>query len=413
MALLWKKDEPIIRSALETDVYKILMLAYIYRYYQYLKVKWGFKNRKTAIKLATYVPIAALREQFKAVMALRFSDADIAYLKGWEMFDSEFLGALQSLRLSMPLIREVDGQLVIEVEGTWFETTLWEIYIMAIVAELYNRNAAKEAGISERDLFDLGNARLTEKIDFLKRHPELVVALFGLRRRGSGPWEDHMTERMLTEIPQNISGVSNVFLAKKCGVAPIGTNAHELAMVEYSVARHMGPQEVRNSPYEVLRKWEKLYAHKALIMLSDTFGTDAFLRDLPPDIAQNWRGHRQDSGDAIQVGEKIIADYVRRDINPTRKLILFTDGLDTQRMLKLYEHFVGRIQIGFGVGTNFTNDFGAVSALSIVMKLMEAAGNPTVKLSDNLEKAMGPDQEVAFAKERFGYRSTFAEKTVY
>lgn len=412
MNMIWEKDVPIIRSALETDVYKILMLFYIWTYYPYLQVKWAFKNRKVEIPLAKYVSVGVLREQFQAVMQLRFSNADIAYLHSWGMFDPKFLRKLQSLRLSMPVISEVNGQLAIVVEGSWMETTLWEIYILAIVAELYSRGRAEADGITEKALYDEGMKRLERKVSFLQQHPELKLALFGLRRRASGLWEELLTQKLLAETT-NIIGVSNIYLAKKNAVEAMGTNAHELAMAEYAVSRHQSPMAVRQSPYQVLRNWERLYAHKSLIMLSDTFGTDAFLRDLPSDIALRWVGHRQDSGDAIEIGEKIIADYERRGIDPTEKRVLFTDGLDVERMLQLYEHFVGRIQIGFGVGTNFSNDFGLVKPLSIVMKLIEAAGNPTVKLSDNLAKAMGPEAEIAVAKHIFGYTNRFSEATTY
>lgn len=413
MAQLWKKDEPVIRSLLETDVYKILMLCYIWVYYPYLRVEWGFKNRKVKVPLATFVPADQLREELQAVMAMHFSDVDIDYLRGWEMFPEKFLRKLQKLTLSMPHLSEQDGQLVIEAEGTWLETTLWEIYILAIVAELYGRGRAAAEGISERDLFDEGMSRLMEKVDFLKRHPYLKVALFGLRRRFSGPWEDIVTDAMLSGTQSSITGVSNVYLAKKFGVPPIGTNAHELPMAEYAIARHMGPNAVRNAPYSVLEKWQGIYGQKALIMLPDTFGTDVFLRDLPPQYAWQWRGFRQDSGDAIKVGEKYIADYQRRGIDPMDKLALFTDGLDCQRMLQIYEALVGKINIGYGVGTNFTNDLGFIDPLSIVMKLMKAAGNPTVKLSDNLAKAMGPEEEIVAAKKIFGYTNRFSEATTY
>ncbi|MEK7639276.1 MAG: nicotinate phosphoribosyltransferase [Patescibacteria group bacterium] len=411
--MLWNKDTSIIRSALETDVYKILMLYYIWTYYPYLKVKWAFKNRKVDIPLGKFISEDALKEQLQAVTALRFSDADIEYLRSWEMFSEPFLKKLQNIRLDMPHVsKRDDGQLVIEVSGTWFETTLSEIYILAIVAELYLRGRAQVEGISEGALYDEGVRRLEQKIEFLNAHPILKFALFGLRRRASGPWEDFLTEQLLTKT-QSVTGTSNVYLAKQFKVTPIGTNAHELPMAEYAVSRHMGPVAVRQSPYEVLRKWERLYGHKALIMLSDTFGTDAFLRDLPSDIAVKWQGHRQDSGDAVLIGEKIIADYERRSIDPSEKRILFTDGLDLERMLKLHETFAGRIGVGFGIGTFISNDLGLIPALSIVMKLVEAAGNETVKLSDNIAKAMGSKDEVALAKKIFGYTNRFTQATTY
>ena len=140
--MLWQKNQPIIRSILETDVYKILMLFYIYEYYPYLQVKWAFKNRKTVIKLAQYIDVAQLREELQAVAALRFTVTDIAYLRRWGMFPESFLKELLYLILSMPHVEIVNGELVIESSGTWMETTLWEIYILAIIAELYGRGRA-------------------------------------------------------------------------------------------------------------------------------------------------------------------------------------------------------------------------------------------------------------------------------
>ncbi len=413
MSMLWQPDRPIIRSPLETDVYKILMLYYINEYYPYLSVRWAFKNRTTAVQLAQYVSVNELREQLQAVQQLRFSDADIAYLRGWEMFPPAFLRQLQSLRLTMPDITTRDGQLQIEASGSWLETTLWEIYILAIVAELYGRARALADDISERALYEEGMARLSGKVSFLRTHPELKLALFGLRRRFSQLWEERVTETMLTHARTSITGVSNVYLAQKYDVEAVGTNAHELPMAEYALARHQGPHAVRQAPYKVLAQWQQLYGHKALIMLPDTFGTEAFLRDLPPEYPHRWRGYRQDSGDARLIGEQYVADYERRGIDTQDKLILFTDGLDCARMLELNQAFAGRIMVGFGVGTNFTNDLGLVKPLSIVMKLREAAGNPTIKLSDNLAKAMGPEKEIAIAKQLFGYVGDFNEATTY
>lgn len=413
MALLWKKDEPIIRSVLETDVYKILMLYYIFEYYPYLKVKWAFKNRKVKIKLGSIIELNQLNEEFQAVEQLRFGDAEIAFFRTWGMFPEEFLRALRALRLKRPVVTiGDDGQLYIEAEGTWMETTLWEIYILAIIAELYGRGQAAAQGISEQALYDEGMRRLKEKVEFLQGNPQIKLALFGLRRRFSGLWEDTVTDVMLSET-KNITGVSNVFLAHEFKVEPIGTNAHELPMAEYAVARHMGPNAVHNAPYEVLRKWQQLYGHKALIMLPDTFGSDVFLRDLPSEYARHWRGYRQDSGDPVEKGYQYIADYQRRGIDPRDKLILFTDGLDCGAMHTLHKTFHQLIQIGFGVGTNFTNDLGPISPLSIVMKLIEAAGNPTIKLSDNIAKAMGPETEIEIAKRIFGYTNGFTEATTY
>ncbi|MCA9357216.1 nicotinate phosphoribosyltransferase [Candidatus Nomurabacteria bacterium] len=411
-SLLWEKDAPIIRSLVETDVYKLKMLYYIWIYYPYLRVKWAFTNRKVQIPLAKYVSVGALKEQLQAVMELRFSDDDIKYLMKRNEFSVKFLEELKKLRLSMPVVRECNGQLVIEVEGTWLETTLWEIYILAIVAELYGRGRAREMGIDEKSIYDASMQRLEEKIEFLTLHPELKINLYGLRRRLSGLFEDLMIQAM-TQRTNCIISVSNMYLARKNNVQSDGTNAHELPMAESAIARHISPEAVRQSPYEVLRKWEKLYGYSSLKMLSDTYGTEAFLSQLPQEIAVRWAGHRQDSGDPFVIGEMIIADYIRRGIDPSDKIIIFADGLDCQLMLRLYDRFASRINVGFGVGTNFSNDHGFFEALSIVVKLIEAAGNPTVKLSDNLAKGMGPEAEQQVIKSIFGYNGDFYQATRY
>ncbi len=415
MALLWEKDTPIVRSSMETDKYKLTMLYYFWTYYPYLKVKWAFKNRTTSVPLANYVSISELREQCQEVEKLRFSESDISYLRNLETinFPEEFLNFLRTIRLKMPILTKVGDQLIIEPQGLATNETLWEIYFLEIIAELYGRNRAKVDSIAERALYDEGMKRAKEKINFLKKHPELKILLFGLRRRVSGPWEEKMTEMFLTEASGNIVGVSNVHLAKKFGVKLMGSIAHETAMAEFAISRHTNKKAVRESLYDVLRKWERLYSNEALVMLSDTFGTDAFLQKLPTDIASNWSGHRQDSGDPFVIGEKIIADYQSRGINPLDKKIIFSDGLDCQKMLELHRRFGKRIQVAFGWGTNHSNDLGLIKPLSIVMKLVEASGNSTVKLSDNLAKAMGPGEEIQVAKEIFGYTNEFSETTVY
>lgn len=411
MAQLWKKDTPIISSLLETDVYKFLMLNYIFRYYTNLRASFSFINR-TDVDLLRYVDIDELRAELAHVASLRFSEEEIAHLMSWGMFQSAFPENLRELRLQMPDVSVVDGKLSVTADGLWSHSTMWEIPTLAIVAELYGRGRAKEEGISEDALYRSAMERLQAKVAFFNAHPGLRASQFGLRRRFSGPWEETMTKFILDETSL-FTGVSNVRLARELGVEAQGTNAHELPMAAYAYARGKSNFDARRSVYDVLRDWQTLYGQKALIMLPDAYGTDAFLDKLPDDYVYDWRGFRQDSGDAIAFGEQIIAHYQKYAVNPQEKLIIFSDGLTPERMQELHQHFAGRIGLAFGVGTNLSNDVGLIKPLSLVMKLSKVNGLPTVKLSDNIAKATGDATEVQVAKRIFGYDATFNEKAVY
>ncbi len=407
---LWTRG-PIITTLLEIDVYKILMLNYIFRYYPNLRVKFSFLNR-TDVDLLKYINLDELKAELAHVATLRFTPDEIAHLMGWRMFRSHFKQELAELRLEVPEVSVRAGRLSIEADGLWWQVMLWEIYVLAIVAELYGRGRAKAEGFTEEQLYAEGMRRLWEKIRFFRIHAHLRASQFGLRRRFSGLWEEMMTQTFMFETSL-FTGVSNVALARKLGVEAQGTNAHEMPMAAYANARGKSNFDARQSVYQVLHDWQMLYGQMALIMLPDAYGTDAFLDRLPDDYLYDWRGFRQDSGDAVVFGEKIITKYQEYGINPKEKLIIFSDGLTPERMETLHQHFAGRIGVAFGVGTNLTNDMGHIKALSLVMKLTEADGRPTVKLSDNIAKATGDRSEIEIAKRIFGYTTTFREEAVY
>lgn len=412
--LLWLKDAPIIRRIDENDVYKILMMYLIWKYYPNLKVKFGFKNRTVNVPLAAYVDTGELKEHISAVAQLSFTDEVIAVYRSWDMFPEDFLQFLKTMRLKELKVAVAGDQLRIETSGVWLRDTLWEIFVLCIVSELAGRGRAKEAGLTEADLWQRGNDLLTEKIKLFNAYPELRLAQFGLRRRYSALWEDHVTERLLTECaPGIITGVSNMYLAQRFGVPAQGTNAHELPMALTALARHVSPQAMRDAPYLVLKLWQLLFGHKSLIMLDDAYGSDGFRSNLPRHFLEDFKGFRHDSGNPFQYGEDTIAFYKANGIDPRNRLIIFSDGLTPQKIIALFERFRGRIMIAFGVGTNLTNDFGVLDALSLVMKIIEAAGNPAVKLSNNLNKATGPKAEIAYYSKVFGYTNTAREQVVY
>jgi nicotinate phosphoribosyltransferase len=412
-SLLWNQHAPIIRRVDENDVYKIMMMYLIWSEYPNLRVKFGFKNRTTAVQLSQYIDQVQLQEQLHVCQQLRFTDEVLAIFRSWEMFPEEYLQALKSLQFTLPDTGlAADGSFFMNTNGLWFNDTPWEIYGLPVVSELYGLGRANAEGISESALFNEADRRLSEKIAFFKKHPYLKISQFGLRRRFSGLWEEHVTQRLLDET-KVITGVSNMYLADKFGVPTQGTNAHELPMALTALARHSGPKAMRDAPYLVLRLWQKLFGHKSLIMLDDAYGSESFRRDLMREFLESYRGFRHDSGDPIVYGEAVVQLYQKFGINHRSKVIIFSDGLTPEKALQIYTHFKGRIIVLFGMGTNLTNDMGLLSPLSLVMKITEAAGNPAVKLSNNLNKATGVPDEVEYYKKVFGYVNTKRQALVY
>lgn len=410
--LLWD-DSPIIRRIDENDVYKILMMYMMWSYYPNLQVAFGFTNRTVSVPLAKYVDIGELNEQLRAVAELRFTDEVIDIYRSWQMFPPDFLKWLPTIRLEVPSVRRNGDQLEITARGPWADVTLWEIPVLCIVSELYGRGYARAHNISERELWDEGNQRLDRKIELFNANPDLRIAQFGMRRRFSKLWETHATDRLLSECGNIFTGVSNMFLANRFGVEAVGTNAHEAPMALTALAQHVSPAAMREASYRVLKLWQRLYSHKSLIILDDTYGSDVFRRRLPTYYLEAFKGFRHDSGDPFKYGEDTIALYEQHGIDPTGRLIIFSDGLNPQKAIDLLNHFRGRILVAFGMGTNLTNDLGLIEALSLVMKVIEAAGNSAVKLSNNLNKATGEDAQVAYYKEVFGYTNTAREAVVY
>lgn len=413
MSLLWKKDEPIITDLLETDVYKILMLNYDFRYYTNTIATFSFINRSD-VDLLKYINLDELREQLAHVATLRFTPAAIDHLMSWGMFRSHFKTELREMSLTAPEVSvTADGKLSVESGGLVTHSSMWEIPTLAIISELYGKGRAKAEGYTEEQLYKASMDCLLAKADFFNARPYLKGSQFGLRRRISGPWERKMTEVLLHETTF-LTGVSNVLVAQEFDVEAQGTNAHQMPMIGYAYARGKSNFDARQSVYKVLDDWQSLYGQKALVMLTDAYGSDAFFEQLPDRFVYDWRGFRQDSGDPFAYGEKVIALCNRYGVDPMEKLIIFSDGLDGEKMDRLYQRFEGRVPARFGVGTWLSNDTGGlIKPLSLVMKITSAAGHPTVKLSDNIAKATGDRAEIEVAKRIFGYTSTFSEKPVY
>ena len=410
---LWNKDAPIIDTLLEVDVYKYRMLYFIWSFFPDLWVKFAFNNRTKSIKLGRHIDIIVLKEQIAHVRTLHITEEIVAHLRLWGDFSEDFLLSLMLINLPEPHIEVLsNGQLKIEVEGLWMEVTLWETIILSITNELYARGVIGEDNTRHREVIKEAEKRLLAKMDDLSSLT-WMISLFGLRRRLTGVWERRFTEIVLSEIGERIVGVSNIQVAKEFGVLATGTNAHELPMALYALRSNESPLAVYRSQYEVLEKWQSLYSGNSLIMLPDTFGSEQFFSGLPQGFLRDWVGTRQDSGNPFDYGNRMIDIYSTASIDALDKLTIFSDGLDVPLMMELHSHFVGRLGGAFGWGTNGTNDTGYVKPLSLVMKLVEANGNPAVKLSDNIAKATGNKNDVELAKQIFKSNITYFEQPTY
>ena len=262
------------------------------------------------------------------------------------------------------------------------------------------------------DIYEEGFKRLYEKIKILRRYPEIRYQDFGTRRRFNLSWQDEVVETSREELPEQFLGTSNVALAMKYGIMPMGTSAHEMFQVASGVY-HYSDNAIRESQNKIFEMWWQEYSHGLSIFLPDTFGSEFTLKTIPKELALRWKGFRQDSGDPFAFGEKIIKFYENFGINPKEKLIVFSDALTVEKIITLYLHFKDRIEVSFGWGTNLTNDLGWFKPLSVVIKVTKANGHKVVKLSDNIAKAVGDPQEIEIFKRIFNYSSTVNETCVY
>ncbi len=416
----WKLD-PIVRSLLDTDFYKLLMLQMIWGLYPKVEATFSLINRRKSVRLSEEIDIDELREQLDHARSLRLSKKEMIWLAGNSFYGSkqifvpEFLRWLEDFQLPAYELSERDGQFELHFPGRWLDTTMWEIPALSIINELRSRSALHDYGPFTLDVtYARAKAKMWEKVERLKRLPDLRISDFGTRRRHSFLWQRWCVEALKEGLGDTVfTGTSNVLLAMDNDLEALGTNAHELPMVLAAIAPN--EEALRVAPYQVLADWESYYGGNLLIVLPDAFGTDAFLRDAPDWVA-DWTGFRPDSAPAIPGGERIIQWWRERGRDPRDKLLIFSDGLDVDMIEEAYRHFHGRVRMAFGWGTNLTNDFAGCSPfpnprldpISLVCKVSTADGRPAVKLSDNPEKATGPADEIERYLRIFGDRGRVA-----
>ncbi len=401
------REETMLTAGL--DYYKPTMSQQAYNLHPEAEVTFTFKNRGQE-RLLDYIDATELQARFDRITDQGFSEYERDYLgslsdsNGEPVFSAEYLTYLKTAELPRVTIGVEDDDLAFETTGRWDMVTFWETIVMSQVNEAYFEGLVQKEGLDLMEIYDEGQRRLDEKIATLQANPGIKFADFGTRRHFSLRWQDHVVNQLLTRCPDNIIGTSNVALAQKYGVKPIGTFAHEMPMTYAGMAEALG-QDVRGSHNQMLTDWYETYGDDLSIALTDTFGSDFFFSDFTPEQAEAWRGLRHDSGDPTEFGEKAIAFYEANGIDPASKTIVFSDGLDIDRIVELYEYFNGKVNVVFGWGTTLTNDLGP-KALNIVMKathvrLPDGKEADQVKLSDNPGKYTGPEDTIADYKQIF------------
>jgi len=438
----WELD-PVTRSLLDTDFYKLLMLQFIWKHYPKTRVQFTLFNRSSSGPVDTFAH-EELIEQLNHARNVRFRRSELVWLAGNTfygrrgIFEPAFLEWLErDFRLSDYELSVKDGHFHLSFDGLWTDTTMWELYSLSIINELRTRANLKKLSEFGLDiLYAKAKTKLWNKIERLRGVPNLRVADFGTRRRHSFLWQEYVVEAMAASLESGFTGTSNAFLAHKHDLEAIGTNAHELPMVVAALVPPDDDEALKSSQYHVLELWQKTYDGALRIMLPDTFGTTQFLEGAP-DWAADWTGQRIDSKDPYIAGDEYVKWLKARGRDPREKLIIASDALDVDDILGLHAYFGGtfasritakdfrsaadfhdrrkwtpdrRIRFSAGWGTLLTNDFrgcdptgdAGFDPISLISKVSSVEGRPAVKLSDNYAKALGPAVEIERYRRVFG-----------
>ncbi|NRR33328.1 nicotinate phosphoribosyltransferase [Oxalobacteraceae bacterium] len=393
---------PVVRSLLENDLYKFTMWQALLHSHPGALTEYAYTCRNTpAYPLAELH--ADVERELDYLCTLSFAPDELDYLRGLRFIKSDFVDFLALFRFQRKfIVAKVEGDsLSIVATGPQVHVMAFEMFVLYIVNELYFRRAAPANALEE------GRRRLAAKIAKLRafgeqpacRHP-FEFFDFGLRRRFSGAWHEEVVATLAAEVPQFFKGTSNVYLAKKYNLVPIGTMAHEYLQSYQSFGVRL-----RDFQKAALEDWVQEYRGDLGTALTDVVGMDAFLADFDLYFAKLFDGLRHDSGDPVVWGEKALAHYARLRLDANTKRLVFSDGLDLDGAFSLYRHFADRTMTGFGIGTSLSNDVG-LTPLNIVMKLMHCNGQPVAKLSDSPGKTLCKDETfLAYLRQVFNHPS--------
>ena len=395
--------EPVIRSLLDTDLYKYTMMQAVLHQHPAAEVEYHFRSRNPNLDFTEC--LAAIKQEITHLCQLRLTEEELAYLSQLEYIKSDFIHFLRLFQLDERFI-EVhceQGQLELVIKGPWLHTILFEVPLLAIISEVYCRHHNPEPD------WPAAKARLQDKIALVKEHPhpeEFRFSDFGTRRRYSRQWQEEVVRTLAAELPVQFSGTSNLDLARRLNLKAVGTMAHEFMQAFQA----LGPRLI-DSQSMALEAWVHEYRGMLGIALTDVVGMDAFIRDFDLYFAKLFDGLRQDSGDPVVWTEKALAHYQRLKIDPRSKTLVYSDGLTMHSALDLYERFRERCKPAFGIGTHLTNDLMPHNPINIVLKMTRCNGQAVAKLSDSPGKAMCDDAGyLDYLAQVFGVELAAADK---
>ena len=397
----------IIHSLLDTDLYKFTMLQVVLHKFPQTHSVYHFRCRNLEDTVYPLTDILAdLNQQLDYLCQLQFKDHELQYLRSLRFIKSDFVDYLELFQLKRRFIQasiDAEGRLDICVEGPMVQAMMFEIFVLAIVNELYFRRIRSDAVLLE------GERRLQAKMLLLKQYqqqqnpndPPFLVSDFGTRRRYSYEWQKHVIAEFHPAASHIFRGTSNVLIAKELGITPIGTMAHEFLQAFQAL-----DVRLRDFQKAALETWVQEYRGDLGIALTDVVGMDAFLRDFDLYFAKLFDGLRHDSGDPYEWGDKAYAHYKKLKVDSKSKMLTFSDGLNLEKAWDLHHYFKDRFQVSFGIGTNLTNDMGQ-TPLNIVLKLVECNGQSVAKISDSPGKTMTDnDTFLAYLRQVFDISET-------
>ncbi|EMI5063970.1 nicotinate phosphoribosyltransferase [Acinetobacter baumannii] len=379
---------PIIHSLLDTDLYKFTMLQVVLHKFPQTHSVYHFRCRNLEDTVYPLVDILDdLNEQLDHLCNLKYKEDELQYLRKLRFIKSDFVDYLELFQLKRRFIHasiDEEGRLDIRIEGPMVQAMMFEIFVLAIVNELYFSR------IKTDEVWAEGERRLQAKLELIQQYeksqqpndPPFLVSDFGTRRRYSFEWQKHVVAAFHNTVPNVFRGTSNVLLAKELNITLIGTMAHEFLQAFQAL-----DVRLRDFQKAALETWVQEYRGDLGIALTDVVGMDAFLRDFDLYFAKLFDGLRHDSGDPYEWGDKAYAHYRKLKIDTKTKMLTFSDGLNLPKAWELHQYFKDRFQVSFGIGTNLTNDMGQ-TPLNIVLKLVECNGQSVAKISDSPGKTM-------------------------
>src|SRR5262245_8938662 len=393
----------LIQSLLDTDLYKFTMMQVVLHHFPGAQVEYKFKCRTPGVDLRPCLD--EMKAEFEDLCALRFRDDELEYLRALRFMKSDFVDFLALFHFNGKYLSagygEGPGEIDITLRGPWLHTIMYEIPVLATVSEVYFRRTQPKPNLEE------GRRRLQAKLEQvrgLEAGFPFRISDYGTRRRFGRAWHDELIGTFKRELPDRFAGTSNVWLARRHGVTPLGTMAHEYMQA----CQALGPR-LRDSQIYAFDVWAKEYRGDLGIAVADTYGTDAFLRDFDMYFCKLFDGARHDSGDPFAGGERMIDHYRRNRVDPRAKTLIFSDQLSVPLAIDIARRFQGRALTSFGIGTNLTNDLG-YEPINIVIKMIECNGQPVAKVSDSPGKTISKDPGyLAYLRQVFGLEKVESE----